>query len=828
MQLTVDHIVIISEGIVLQQAPKEQVLQIFCTDSRKVRLAAQSIFVALPTKARDGHRFIQPAYEKGIRCFLVSRNDCSIEDYPEATFILVKDTLRSMQRLVASYRSRFQIPVFGITGSNGKTIVKEWLSTLLANDKEVVSNPKSYNSQIGVVHSVSRLQEKHEIALFEAGISEPNEMIHLQKMIQPTHGIFTMIGEAHDAYFENTQQKIQEKLVLFHNCEKIYYCRDHEAIHAEIQNHLLPINSTILSKTWGRNPDADLKILERTKLNLATTLRLQYSDKEFNIQLPYSDVAYIENALHCTLVLLDLGYNISAVQSSLKKLSPVRMRLELLKGINDCTLINDSYSSDVAALRIALDFLYEQKQHKKFSLILSDMMHHGSQSNVYHAVQELLSRRELQRLVLIGKEIGEQQDLFSTVAQNVQHYATVSDFLNQFDSLHFVNEAVLIKGARKYMLERIVNRLEENIHRTVMTINLSALIENVNVFKKRLKPNTKIMAMVKAFSYGSGSYEIAQTLEYHGVDYLAVAYVDEGILLRKKGIELPILILNPELSSFDAMVHHRLEPEIYSVEMLYQFADRLTGEGDKLKIHLKLDTGMHRLGVEEGQLSNLLSALQKQKCFHVVSVFSHLVASDDMSQNEFTEAQRQKFEKMSNQIEVSLGYTVIKHLANSAGAIRNPNLEFDMVRLGIGLYGVSSDESINKELQQISTLKTRVSQIKSVLKEDTVGYGRAGVLQRDSVIATLNIGYADGYPRQFSQGKGKVLINGKLAPIVGNVCMDMIMVDITDISNVVEGQEAILFDKNLPVTQLAEWIDTIPYEIVAGISQRVKRVFYRE
>ena len=828
MQLTVDHIVKNADGLFLQRASAEPSLQIFCTDSRKARLATNSIFVALPTKARDGHKFIPQAYAKGIRCFLVSDKNCSFENYSDATFILVKNTLRAMQQLVAIHRKQFHIPVFGITGSNGKTIVKEWLSTLLAQDKEVVSNPKSYNSQIGVVHAVSRLSTQHEIALFEAGISEPNEMLHLQKMIQPTHGIFTMIGEAHDAFFENTQQKIREKLCLFHNSEKIYYCRDHEAIHSEIQYHLKPINAELSCKTWGTNKDADLRILKSIKSKLATTLTLRYRNEQFELKLPYSDVAYIENAMHCILVLLDFGYSSAMVQSSLTSLSPVEMRLELLKGINDCTLINDSYTSDVAALRIALDFLYEQKQHNKFSVILSDMVQHGSQSNVYHEVKELLGHRELHNLILIGSEIGEHKDLFSKVAHSVQSFGSGSEFLAQFKSSLFSNEAILIKGARKYTLERIVNRLEENIHRTVMTINLSALIQNVNVFKKRLKPTTKVMAMVKAFSYGSGSYEIAQTLEYHGVDYLAVAYVDEGIVLRKKGIELPILILNPELSNFEAMVHHKLEPEIYSVDMLGQFAQRLRGEDDTLKIHLKLDTGMHRLGVEENQLPDLLSALQKQDCFQVISVFSHLVASDDPAQNEFTEAQSKLFTSMSSQIETALGYSVIKHLANSAGAVRDSNLEYDMVRLGLGLYGVSSDKALSRELQQISTLKTHVSQIKTVSKNETVGYARAGILKRDSKIATLNIGYADGYPRQFSMGKGKVLINGKLAPVVGNVCMDMIMVDITDIPKVIEGQEAIVFDKSLPVTELAKWIDTIPYEIIARISQRVKRVFYRE
>jgi len=829
MQFTLKHITDIVQGSWVQRGLDEKVtVKHFTTDSRKIRKAAQSMFVCLKTEVRDGHSFIASSYAQGVRCFLVSASSISFDNFPEANFILVKDTLHALQDLVRAHRKAFDIPVYGITGSNGKTIVKEWLAQLLGEDMHVLKNPKSYNSQIGVAYSVAALKKQNELAIFEAGISKPNEMDRLERIIQPTHGIFTMIGAAHDINFESTKQKIEEKLQLFVHTKKLFYCLDHDEIHEAVLNFVKEKNPNLQLCTWGEHATADLQIEQRLHTKLETILRLKFKGKAFEFKLPYTDSAYVENAMHCLLVLLDLGFSTEQLSDGFAKLKPVKMRLELLKGIQDCTLINDTYSSDLASLRIALDFLYEQKQHQEFSLILSDILQHAKSNDVYQEVIELLSMRKLKTLVLIGSKVKVKLPLFDAVAEHIYHFSDVPDFLNEFNMQVFHQEALLIKGAREYMLERIVNRLEKNIHRTVMNINLTALVNNVNAFKKILKPKTKIMAMVKAFSYGSGSYEIAQTLEHHGVDYLAVAYVDEGILLRKNGIQLPILVLNPELTSLDAMLHYDLEPEIYSLALLKQFGQRLQDASLRLKIHIKLDTGMHRLGIEQKDLTEFLEYLLAKDCFKVKSVFSHLAGSDAEHLSLFTKEQKEHFIRMSSQIENSLDYNILKHLANSAGAIQEDDLQFDMVRLGLGLYGISKDENIKIELQQISTLKTNISQIKQVSKNDTVGYGRAGVLKRDSLIATLNIGYADGYARQFSQGKGKVLIHNKLAPVIGNVCMDMIMVDITDIPDVIEGQEAIIFGDGLCVTELAQWIDTIPYEIISGISRRVKRVFFRE
>jgi alanine racemase len=829
MNLELKNIVETTSGTLLSDSSdSDVVINQFCTDSRKIRNARNSIFIALKTNVRDGHDFIASAYEQGIRVFLVSDATVDINKFNDAHIVLVEDTLRAMQSIAIAHRNKFKIPVYGITGSNGKTIVKEWLARLFSKQHLVLKNPKSYNSQIGVAHAVGAIANHHELAIFEAGISEPNEMHYLRKMIEPTHGIFTMIGAAHDANFDNTKQKIQEKLLLFSNCEKLYYCSDHKLIDNEIKQAKNIDTAQLALITWGKKADADLRIDSIQKEKLETKLRLVYQKNTIDFVLPYTDAAYIENAMHCLLVMLDNGLAIQDLANWFQELPPVEMRLELLKGINNCTVINDTYSSDLASLRIALDFLYEQKQHQHFSLILSDILQHAQQDAIYDAVLEILAQKKLKNLILIGPQLQQRKSLFAKTANVVQHFDSTNDFLNHCDINLFQEEAILIKGAREFALERIVNRLEASIHRTVLRINLSTLLNNVNVFKKRLKPKTKIMAMVKAFAYGSGSFEIAQALEQHGVDYLAVAYVDEGIHLRKNGVRLPILILNPDVASLDAMRHYDLEPEIFSIELLQQFASRCNVDNTKLKIHIKLDTGMHRLGVEEKDLPLFLEKLISKNCFEVKSIFSHLVGSDDMKFADVTKNQRARFVSMCSQIEEKLGYTIIKHLANSAGAVNDADVEFDMVRLGLGLYGISNNSSLQKELRQISTLTTHISQIKHIPKEETVGYSQAGVLLIDSKIATLNIGYADGYSRQFSQGVGKVLINGFLAPVVGNVCMDMIMVDITDIPTATEGQEVTVFGEGLSVTTLAEWMNTIPYDIVAGISPRVKRVFFRE
>ncbi len=829
MKLSLDELLSVTQGKLLSASKDLVEADHFITDSRKIKKAAQGLFVPLITAARDGHDYMQEASKMGVRTFLCSHPPKQLALFTDCNLILVKDTLAAMQQLAAYHRAKFDLPIIGITGSNGKTIVKEWLAQMLAKKLKVVSNPKSFNSQVGVPISVSRIDAHHEIGIFEAGISKPGEMKKLQQIIQPTIGLFTMIGAAHEANFEHIQQKIQEKLQLFKQVDTLYCSSWHEEVRHEIETHLLVINPSVRLRTWGNATTDALQITGIDKTDDKTDITAIYQQSLVNIRIPFTDDAYIENAIHCWLILLDMDFEPKQLAEWFGGLSVVEMRLELIKGIQNCTIINDTYSSDLASISIALDYLYQQKQHPKFTIILSDIEDHSNSKDVYAEVLHLLESHPIYRLLLIGHEISKWAADFQTKLDgNVLCFQGTEDFLKRQDMTVFNDEAILIKGARKFALERIVHRLEERIHGTVLQINLSALIQNVNFFRQRLKKGTKLMAMVKAFSYGSGTYEVANVLVHHGVDYFAVAYVDEGIALRKKGITTPILVLNPNVSQLDALLHYQLDAEVYSSNLFQAFKNQLLRMGEKLHIHLKVETGMHRLGLAKTDLPLLLDALQEIDCFEVKSVFSHLVGSDNPALFDFTMQQKTLFEEMSQLVEERLGHKVIKHLSNSGGAIRNPDLQFDMVRLGIGLYGIDSDAKIQEDLEQISTLKSSIAQIKNVPQTETVGYSRAGVLQRDTRIATVNIGYADGYSRAFSNGKGKVLIHGQLAPVVGNVCMDMIMVDVTDILLAAEGDEVIIFSPQLPVSTLAEWIGTIPYEIIAGISQRVKRVFYHE
>lgn len=813
------------KGIILQHGKESVPIQFLLTDSRKVYVPNQSLFIALVTEARNAHQYIADVYARGVRSFLIQEK-IDTTAYPAASFILVQDTLRALQLLAATHRDQYNIPVIGITGSNGKTIVKEWLSELLL-DEEVVKNPRSYNSQLGVPLSVWNIGKQHTIGLFEAGISQANEMHYLANIIKPTIGIFTMIGAAHDQGFDNTEHKIAEKLKLFKDSKILVYCKDDAKIDSAVQQQF--IHGELALFTWGFHAKATLQIKDIASHHHATTVQAQYKNQLLSLTIPFSDKAYVDNAMSCWLSLLALGKKHESFASKFLQLPVVSMRLELKDGINNCTLINDSYSADTASLRIALDFLSQQQQHKKKSLILSDILQHKNTAALYEAVVTICSTYFLDKIILIGDELAHHKTLFDTLTSHTYFYKDTDSFLQHFDQEQFQNEAILIKGARRFAFERIVNRLEDKIHQTELSINLSALIHNINVYKKRLKPTTKIMAMVKAFSYGSGSYEIANVLQHHGIDYLAVAYADEGIELRRNGIELPILVLNPTVNSLAAMMHYRLEPEIYSIELLQSFIDILQGTKEVLTIHIKLDTGMHRLGIESKDMDQFLSLLVTHiELFHVQSIFSHLVGSDDTALDDFTKQQAQSFDQMAHQIEHALGYSAIKHLSNSTGASRHGELQYDMVRLGLGLYGLSSDEMLRTELQQISTLKASISQIKDINAGDTVGYSRAGKLKEATRIATINIGYADGYSRAFSQGKGKVLINGCLAPVIGNVCMDMIMVNINGLDNVRVGDEVIIFGEELSVTTLAQWSNTIPYEIITSISQRVKRVYYRD
>jgi alanine racemase len=802
------------------------VIESLLTDSRKLLIPGETLFFAINGPQRNADKYIYQLYEKGVRCFVTEKNIGTIvlEKCPEGNFLQTGNVLELLQRLAAHHRHGFHYPVIGITGSNGKTIVKEWLYQLLSNDYNIVRSPKSYNSQIGVPLSVWNMNEFHTLGIFEAGISLPGEMENLQHIIDPEIGIFTYVGAAHSEGFTGVQQKINEKLQLFVNSKVIIYCADDEALQDAVNNFKQTANQTIKLFGWSSKAEADL-FVSRIEIRAdGTAIYCRYQEGEFNFFIPFTDEASIHNAITCCCVLLYLGIHIAAIAAHIYQLKPVEMRLELKEGINNCSIINDSYSADINSLTIALDFLSQQQQHDKRTVILSDVLQSGQTSaDLYKDIAAVLSQKELNRFIGIGPELSANANAFEKI-KNKTFFDSTEAFLKHLPSLHFNDETILLKGARVFRFEKISHALEQKMHETVLEINLNALRNNLKQYSLLLKKDVKLMAMVKAFSYGSGSYEIASLLQHASVDYLAVAYADEGVALRKSGIRLPIMVMNAEEASFNNIVQYKLEPELYSARILNAF-DRFLQQHsiNKYPVHIKLDTGMHRLGFVETDIDALCKILSASPGLKVISVFSHLVASDDKAHDEFTNIQATAFIKMAQQIENAIGYSFLKHIGNTSAIHRHPDLQFDMVRLGIGLYGVDS----GLRLQNVTTLKTTISQIKLVKQGESVGYSRRAVVERDSVIATVRIGYADGYPRILGNGNGKMLLNDRLVPVIGNVCMDMTMLDITGI-DANEADEVLVFGEKLPVTDVAAWANTIPYEILTNISQRVKRVYYEE
>lgn len=820
-------------GTWLQQASDEDIEELVI-DTRKIADPQHALFIALSTPRRDGNDFIEEAYEKGIRNFLIQKS-LATDAFPNANFIHTDNTLQALQQIAIAHRKQFSIPVIGITGSNGKTVVKEWLYQLLADDFEVVKSPRSYNSQIGVPLSVWLINEQHNLGIFEAGISQTGEMEKLEQIIKPTIGIFTNIGEAHSEGFLNQRQKVNEKLFLFRHVKQLVYCSDHMDVNEAIlqyRNQLQGDDKGAMQLfTWSYKHDADLKIISTERIKNQTTISAIYQQETIHITIPFSDPASVENAIHCWCMLLLLHVEPAAIAERMKNLHTVAMRLELRHGINDCTIINDIYNSDLTSLHIALDFLEQQKQHDHHTVILSDMLQMGkADADLYQDVAELIAKKNIQRFIGVGPALYKHQHLFSEQKKLKSiFFKSTDELLQKIHLINFRNEAVLLKAARTFEFEKIDLLLEQKVHQTVLSINLSSLIHNLNVFRNTVGNHVKIMAMVKAFSYGSGSFEIAHMLQYAGVDYLTVAYTDEGVTLRKAGIKMPIMVMSPDASSFDRMIAWKLEPEIFSMNSLRAFLEMAeTLKVTEYPIHIKLDTGMHRLGFVEEELEEMLHIVGQAPQVKVASIFSHLAASEDASFDSFTDEQAANFIKMSERIAASLGYLPIRHLCNSAAIARHKNLHFDMVRLGLGLYGIDGSGVLQSKLKQISTLKTTIAQIKEVKAGETVGYGRKGGTKENTRIATISIGYADGYPRALGNGVAHVLIHGKAAKLVGVVCMDMCMVDVTHIPEAQEGDEVIVFGTELPVTQLAQWSDTISYEIMTGISQRVKRVYVNE
>lgn len=791
------------------------------TDSRRIVFPATSLFFALHTRRRDGHHFIEEVYSRGVLNFVVE-NGFDTTPFNDANFIFVDDTLLALQQLAAYHRSQFNCPVIGITGSNGKTIVKEWLYQLLSPDYNIVRSPRSYNSQIGVPLSVWEMNEEHTLAIFEAGISEPGEMQALQQIIQPTVGIFTNIGEAHKENFANAGEKITEKLLLFNQAKTIVYGSDN----IQLQEKVAMLKAGHFN--WGFNNSAAVNISRIHKDTGTTTIAATYDNRPVNITIPFTDDASIENAITCLCVCLLLKMNATTIAERMLTLQAVEMRLQLVQAINNCAVINDSYSFDITSLSIALDFLLQQQQHSQKTVIISDIPH-SEEAELYTQVAEMLRVKQINRVITIGRQWLAFDALVKNAVAITQHYPTTETFIQQFSANHFRNEAILLKGARSFGFEKIAALLEKKVHQTLMEINLTSMAHNLKQYQQQLNPGVKLMAMVKAFGYGSGGAEVANLLQFHKVDYLAVAYADEGVELRKAGISLPILVMNIDTAAFEAMIQYDLEPELFSFNLLNSFSSFLKKQGiQQYPVHIKLDTGMHRLGFEERDMPALCALLNSNRQLVVRSVFSHLAASEDKNEDTFTQHQANVFITCCKQIEETLTYPFTKHISNSAAIFRNHHLQFDMVRLGIGLYGVDTAFEHQLQLQTVATLKTTIAQLRHVKAGETIGYNRKGKVLRDSLIATIRIGYADGFDRRMGGGKGCVYINGVMAPVIGSVCMDMTMIDVTGISHVQEGNEVEIFGNHITVQQVAAWCNTIAYEVLTGISQRVKRVYIEE
>ncbi|WP_430817412.1 bifunctional UDP-N-acetylmuramoyl-tripeptide:D-alanyl-D-alanine ligase/alanine racemase [Carboxylicivirga sp. RSCT41] len=797
----------------------DQTVEKIVYDSRKPFTPDHTLFVAINSSTNNGHAFIPELYEKGMRIFIVEvKAAIDYQLYPEASFIECSNSVDCLQLIAGRIRQSFSAPFIGITGSNGKTIIKEWLTRILESTSKVGRSPRSFNSQIGVPLSVWLLSEDINYAIIEAGISMPGEMDKIADCIRPDYGILTNIGQAHQENFQTIEQKLDEKLKLFDSAHTIFYNGDDALVSKAIKNKF-PRKKLVSA---GVNSTNDLQVKQSVLSHGKMKLSLLWQEQSFVLELPFQDAISVENSLLVALCALHLGITIEVLQKEMLRLSPIAMRLEQKEAINNCLLIDDGYSADLTSLELALDFLNQMGAKRGLSktLILSDIQQSGMNAALlFKKVQKLAHEKGISKLIGIGHE------LYSAMG-GVNAYQNTDEFLQKADISSFKDEAILLKGARHFAFERISAMLEQRRHKTVLEINLNALAENVKYFRSLLKKETKLLAMVKAFSYGTGSFEIANLLALQKVDYLGVAFADEGIELRKAGINLPIIVMNPELSSFPLMLEYELEPEIYSFEVLDAFLSAVQRQGvSQVPIHIKVDTGMNRLGFIPDDVDELIRQIKKYSSVYVSSVFSHLAGSDEAIHDGYTQLQVERFSVCCDQLEDGLGYSFIRHILNSAGIERFPEAQMDMVRLGIGMYGVSAIG--NQHLQQVNTLNSYVSQLKKIKAGETVGYSRKGQSEKDMQIAVIPIGYADGYNRRLSNGVGHVIINGKEARVVGNICMDMCMVDVTEL-NIKTGDKVEIFGSQLCINDLARCLETIPYEILTSISRRVKRVYVME
>ncbi len=800
-------------------------ISVLLTDSRSLTFPEQSLFFALRTRTNDGHRYIPELYERGVRNFVVDTLPDNIGDYPLANFLKVPDVTRALQTLARKHRARFTAPVIGITGSRGKTTVKEWINQLLQSDYHIVRSPRSYNSQIGVPLSIWEMDEDTELAIFEAGISLPDEMTSLQSMIRPNIGILTNIGNEHSDGFDSLMKKCEEKVTLLRDCDCVIYCGDDELISEAIADACIPAKEIAWSM---RDSDRPLFISRVEKHVETTDIYYTYLRRDAVITIPFTSDADIQNAIHCLAVMLYLNRPADVVASRMSMLAPVGTRMEVMEGVNGCLVIYDSYTSDLHSLTPAIDFM--ERRHTKArtsTVILSDVMHETlDPARLYASVARLLERKGIERVIGIGEEITRHSRFFGADAT---FYPSTSEFLAQVSPSDFERELVLIKGAPQFHFELISDMLEARQHETVLEVNLDAMVHNFNFFRSHVRPTTGIVCMVKASGYGAGSYELGKTLQAQGAAYLAVAVLDEGVDLRKAGITMPIMVLNPKVVNYKTLFGYNLEPEIYSFDILKEIIREAEKYGiTDYPVHIKFDTGMHRLGFLESDLPELIDVLKHQKAIRPASAFSHLAAADCPDMDDYNAYQFDLFERCTTELQKHFNHHILRHILNSTGILRFPEYQYDLVRLGIGLYGCPTmDDPEQSELRQVSSLHTVIISIKEWPAGTTIGYSRRGKLSRQSRVATIPVGYADGIDRHLGNGNMKVWINGFRCPTVGNICMDACMVDVTDaecqVGDIVE-----IFGDNVPVTELSDALDTIPYEILTSVSQRVKRVYYRE
>jgi len=792
------------------------------TDSRQFSFTEGLAFFAIRGTNHDGHIFINQLYQRGVRIFVVEVLPVNADHLQGSSFILVNNTVEALQMLAAYKRKQFKGQVIAVTGSAGKTIVKEWLADIMGLSIPIVRSPKSFNSQIGVPLSVWKLGDSFEAGIFEAGISMKGEMEKLQKVIDPDYGVITNIGDAHQENFPDLKSKAHEKLKLFVNCSTIVYCSDHKIISDLIRDDKR-LNSKRLIDWSFKKTDASVYVKKISVTPDKTVVKVTWNKEVSDLLIPFGDRASVENAITVAAICLSAGIKPEIISKGVAGLVSVAMRMEMKNGINGCLLIEDYYNSDPGSLGMALEYLKTQNKRKS-TLILSDFVQSGrNEGELYGEVARLISRTGIDRFIGIGKALLRNSALFS---EESRFYYSTDEFIRGLNPSEFKNEIILLKGARIYEFEKICVLLEQQVHQTVLEINLDAVSQNLNEFRKHLKSGTRIMAMVKAFAYGAGPAEIAGLLEYHRIDYLAVAYADEGVELREAGVTLPVMVMNPEQSAFELMIRYNLEPEIYSLFLFSKFAAVASRHGlIQYPVHIKIDSGMHRLGFLPEDIDGLIKEIKVTESLKIVSVFSHLSSSEDPDMDDFTHNQVKVYLKAAERIKEAAGYSFLKHILNSSGIARFPEYQFDMVRPGIGIYGISSQKDLN--LKAAGRYKTRISQVKPVPAGDPVGYGCADVSDKERIVAILPVGYADGLNRKLGNRNGNLFIKGRSVPIIGNICMDMCMADVTGL-NAEAGDEAEIFGENIKVEKLAEKCETIPYEILTSIPARVKRVFYRE